>query len=279
MNNLQRRRIKVIKYTVISVVIAATLLLLMFNSGIKAFENISGVVINPVIKGADYVFENVGDFFASFTSRLRLKNELAAAQEKLIQLENIQSVSDEVKAENQQLLALLNEKETYPQFEYKYAKVIAKSIDDYSATYTLNKGEKDGIKTDMVVVASGGLAGKIVKTTESTSILLAVIDSRCGVPALAEESRDTGVVKGISNAGTTAGSCNMSALPTNALIKPGDTVITSGMGDVFPKGIKIGKITEVSEGGTGQINTSARVTPSVDFDHLENVLIIVNNGE
>ena len=210
---------------------------------------------------------------------MRLKEELAAAQEKLMQFENIQSVADEVKAENNQLMALLGESEKYPEFEYQYAKVILRSVDDYSATYTLNKGENDGIRANMVVISYGGLAGKIIETTGDTSILLAITDSRCGVPALSEASRDMGIVKGVSDSGTTAGYCVMTELPTNAIIKPGDTVITSGMGEVFPKGITVGTITEVSKGNLNQINSSARLTPAVDFDHLENVLIITNTGE
>ena len=235
MKSLGRKRIKIIKYLAISLVIVITLLILMFNSGVAALRQISGYVVTPVIQAADAAFDGISNFFASFGSRMRLKEELASAQEKLMQFETIQSVADEVKAENNQLMALLGESEKYPEFEYQYAEVILRSVDDYSATYTLNKGQNDGIKPNMVVISSGGLAGKIIETTESTSILLAIIDSRCGVPALSEESRDMGVVKGVSDSGTTAGYCTMTELPTNAIIKPGDTVITSGMGEVFPK--------------------------------------------
>ena len=279
MKSLGRKRIKIIKYISICLAIAITLLILMFNSGVAVLRQISGYVVNPVIKAADATIDGIGNFFASFGSRMRLKEELAAAQEKLMQFENIQSVAEEVKAENNQLMALLGESEKYPEFEYQYAKVILRSVDDYSATYTLNKGENDGIRPNMVVISSGGLAGKIIETTGDTSILLAITDSRCGVPALSEASRDMGIVKGVSDSGTTAGYCVMTELPTNAIIKPGDTVITSGMGEVFPKGITVGTITEVSKGNLNQINSSARLTPAVDFDHLENVLIITNTGE
>ncbi len=279
MKSLGRKRIKIIKYISISLAIVITLLILMFNSGVAVLRQISGYVVNPVIKAADATLDGIGNFFASFGSRMRLKEELAAAQEKLMQFENIQSVADEVKAENNQLMALLGESEKYPEFEYQYAKVILRSVDDYSATYTLNKGENDGIRANMVVISYGGLAGKIIETTGDTSILLAITDSRCGVPALSEASRDMGIVKGVSDSGTTAGYCVMTELPTNAIIKPGDTVITSGMGEVFPKGITVGTITEVSKGNLNQINSSARLTPAVDFDHLENVLIITNTGE
>ncbi len=279
MNKSERKRTKAIKYVIISVIVAASLLVLMFNSGVAFLEKISGYVINPVIFASDRAIDGVGDFFASFGSRMRLRDQLSAAQDKLAQLESVQSVADEVKAENERLLALLNEKESYPQFTYEYAKVVVRSVDDYSATYTLNKGSGNGISENMVVIAEGGLAGKIVKVSDNTSVLLAITDSRCGVPALSEASRDMGVVKGVGDSGSTAGYCTMTELPTNAIIKPGDSVVTSGLGEVFPKGIKIGTITEVSRSGGNQINSSAKLSPSVDFDHLENVLIITGTGE
>lgn len=276
---IDRKKIKITKYILIGLVVFVTLVLLMFNSGVGFLKKISGYIVNPVISAVDTAGDSVGDFFSSFGARTKLKDELAKAHAQIAQLETVQSVADEVKAENERLLALFNESEKYPEFSYEYAKVIVRSVDDYSATFTLNKGSVDGIKENMVVISSGGLAGKIVETTDDTSILLAITDSRCGVPALSEASRDMGIVSGVSDAGTTAGYCIMTDLPTNAIIKPGDTVITSGMGEVFPKGIKVGTITEVSNGNLNQLNSSAKLSPAVDFDHLESVLIITNSEE
>ena len=90
MKSLGRKRIKIIKYISICLAIAITLLILMFNSGVAVLRQISGYVVNPVIKAADATIDGIGNFFASFGSRMRLKEELAAAQEKLMQFENIQ---------------------------------------------------------------------------------------------------------------------------------------------------------------------------------------------
>ncbi len=276
MKKFDRKKLKITKIITISVVIFITIILLMFNSGVAFLKTLSGYVVYPVINAVDSACTGVGNFFSGFGARTKLKEELRVANEKIAQLETVQSVADEVKAENERLLALFNESEQYPNFEYEYAKVVVRSVDDYSATFTLNKGEADGIKKNMTVIAPGGLAGKIVETSENSSILLAIIDARSGVPALSESSRDMGIVNGVSNSGTTTGYCVMKDLPTNAIIKPGDTVSTSGMGEVYPKGITIGVITEVSKGNASQINSSAKLSPSVDFDHLESVLIIVN---
>ncbi len=274
-----RKRNKIIKYVAVGLAVLITLLLVSFNSGVAFLEKVSGYVVTPVVTFAGSAIDGVGNFFASFGQRMQLKEELAKAQEKIAQLENVQSIADEVKAENERLLALFNESEKYPEFSYEYAKIIARSVDDYSATYTLNKGSADGISENMTVVASGGLAGKIVEVSENTSILLAVTDSRCGVPALSEESRDRGIVKGVASSGTTAGYCSMTQLSANSIIKPGDSIITSGEGEVFPKGITVGKVTEVSTGNGDRITASAKVVPAVDFEHLESVLIIVGTGE
>lgn len=274
MNKLERKRINIIKYLCAGFLILATLLLLMFNSGVRILRKISGFVIDPIMIGADATFDAIGNFFGSFGSRMKLKDELAQAREELAQYQNIQSVVDEVKAENERLSALLGEKNNYPDFSYIPAKVIACSVDDYSATFTLNKGSSDGITENMVVISVGGLAGKVIAVSPDMCVMLAVIDSRCGIPALSDASRDMGIVRGISDAGSTSGYCEMTGLPTNAIIKPGDTVITSGMGEVYPKGIVIGTITEVSKGSQNQINSTAKLMPAVDFDHLENVLII-----
>ena len=274
MRRLDRKKVNVIKYIIVGFIVVVTLLLLMFNSGIAALEKISGYVVNPVISVVSDCSEGVSNFFQSFGERKKLKEELRIAEEKLAQLETVQSVADEVKAENERLLALLNETEKYPEFTYEYAEVIVRSVEDYSATFTLNKGALDGIKENMVVIAPGGLAGKIIKVTDTTSVLLAITDSRSGVPALSDAGRDMGVVKGIADSGYVSGQCTMTNLPANAVIKPGDTVVTSGMGEVFPKGIVVGTITEVSKGDSNNINSKAKLTPAVDFDHLESVLII-----
>lgn len=279
MMKLDRKKLKIGKYILIGFIVFITLLLLMFNSGVAFFEKISGYIVNPVIFAVDSMADGVSNFFLSFGERTKLEEKLHQAEEKLAQFETIQSVADEVKAENERLLALFGESEKYPEFQYEYAKVIVRSVDDYSATLTLNKGKNDGIKENMVVIAPGGLAGKIIETSDDTSILLAIIDSRCGVPSLSEASRDMGIVSGVSDSGTTAGYCIMTDLPTNAIIKPGDTVITSGMGEVFPKGITVGTITEVSKGSLNQFNSSAKLSPAVDFDHLESVLIITDMEE
>ena len=137
----------------------------------------------------------------------------------------------------------------------------------------MNKGTKDGIEKDMVVVAIGSLAGRIIEVTDTYCVMLSLIDSRSSVPGIVESSRDTGIVKGMAQTGQVQSVCEMSNMPMEVKTVPGDKVVTSGMGGVFPKGIVIGEVIEVTAGDT-QLDTNARIVPAVDFDHLEHVLII-----
>lgn len=274
----QKKKRKAPRIIAISVLILLGVLLLMFHSGIAVLRNISGVVVIPIENAAGTVFGGIGNFFSSFGGKLMVQNKLNDAEAKLAQQETIEALAKEMQTENEQLKELLDEKANYESFQFIYCQVIARSTDDYSVTYTLNKGTKDGIQKDMPVVAVGGLAGRIVEAEENWSVLMAIIDSRSSVPALAEVSRDMGIVKGITVAGEASGSCSMTELPGSALLRPGDTIITSGMGGVFPKGIHIGEIVEVSEGGE-QSSSYAQLKPGVDFDHLENVLVLAAETE
>ena len=120
MKKLDRKKIKITKIITISVVIFITVILLMFNSGVAFLETLSGYIVYPVVNAVDSACTGIGNFFSGFGARTKLKEDLRIANEKIAQLETVQSVADEVKAENERLLALFNESEKYPSFEYEY---------------------------------------------------------------------------------------------------------------------------------------------------------------
>lgn len=273
MKGINKKRNKIIKTVIASVAVFVILLLLMFNSGIGFLRQISGYIIIPVQNGLSAAFKGIGDFFTGFADNVQMKQE---QQELIAEAEQKQLYEQQLKdalLENERLRELLGEKSKYPDMKFVYADVILKNVDSYSSTYTLNKGTKDGIEKDMVVVAIGGLAGRIIEVSDTYCVMLSIIDSRSSVPGIVESSRDTGIVKGIAQTGQVQSVCEMSNMPMEVKTVPGDKVVTSGMGGVFPKGIVIGEVMEVTAGDT-QLDTTAQIVPAVDFDHLEHVLII-----
>ena len=91
---------------------------------------------------------------------------------------------------------------------------------------------------------------------------------------MSERTRDNGILHGTEAAGNENALLDLGNLPLGADLAPGDTVITSGIAGIFPKGIPVGEVTEVSESTDGMRN-QAVVTPWVDFAHLEEVSVII----
>ena len=142
---------------------------------------------------------------------------------------------------------------------------------NYFSTLTLNVGAADGVSDYMAVVDNGGLVGVTYNTRENSCSVRCIIDSDCTVAGLVQSSRDQGSVKG--TLGTNGEPmCRMYYLPDNSLPRPGDVVVTSGVGLEFPKGIPIGYIRE-STRGMEDNKSYVVLEPVVDFQHLEYVTV------
>ena len=272
---MKQNRKKIINFIVSGITVLVIVLLLMFNSGVEVLQKISGWVVVPVEKAAHSVFKAMDDFFTGFSDNVQMAKSRAELEAELARLQSMEQQYKEAMLENERLKQLLNEAEDKQEFSFEYAEVIASSSEDYLCVYTLNKGSADGVAKDMPVIAVGGLAGRIISVSEHSSVLMALTDSRSSVPGIVESTRDTGMVKGYVSAGQSGVNCTMTNLPIEVKSRPGDIVKTSGRGGVFPKGIYIGEIIEVSTGDT-TLNTTVVVQPSVDFAHLEEVLIVVS---
>jgi rod shape-determining protein MreC len=125
----------------------------------------------------------------------------------------------------------------------------------------------------MPVVNGDGLVGRVVDVGANYSRVMAIIDTTSGVSGIVERTRDNGILTGTADSDADEAQMVMGNLPLDADLMPGDTVITSGLAGVFPKGIAIGEVTEVRPSTDGMRN-EALVTPWVDFEHLEEVMVI-----
>jgi rod shape-determining protein MreC len=121
----------------------------------------------------------------------------------------------------------------------------------------------------MPVVTERGLVGRVSEVGDGWSRVLLIIDVSSSVNALTQSTRASGLVEGQVDGGLV-----MRAIPQSDTISVGDTVFTSGLGSNFPRQILIGQITEV-ERRDYELYQVASVGPTVDFDHLEAVLVVV----
>lgn len=177
----------------------------------------------------------------------------------------------EVMQENRRLRDLL-EFEKSVEYDLVPAQVIGRNPSNWFHTLTIDKGSCNGIKMDMPVVTNKGLVGKIVKVEPSHAQVQLLISASSGISAIVQRTRDNGVLIGLS---TPRGYARITRLDQYADLKEGDVIISSPLTGIYPKGLVIGRVVEIVNDPI-TLERSGLVRPEVDFDRLEEVLIIVN---
>ncbi len=257
---------------IIVIVLIVVLIMTSGDNNMTGTESIVGTVLAPVQQGLYSATDAIADFFARVFTGSDLQTENLELRAKVAELEGQLQDADETKQENERLRALLNY-ETEPGVEFATARVIGRDPNHWYDTFIINLGLTDGIEIDMPVVNGDGLIGRIVEVGVTWSRVMPIVDSSSGVSGFVVRTRDNGILNGNPTAGNESAQLRMSKLVLDADLMPGDTVITSGQGGVFPKGIPIGEVTEVSQSDDGMRN-QAIVTPFVDFVHIEEVMVI-----
>jgi rod shape-determining protein MreC len=146
-------------------------------------------------------------------------------------------------------------------------------------SFTIDKGSNDGVRTDMAVIAPTGVVGRIVTPTRQASKVQLLIDRNAAAGALIDRSRAQGVVvgargeRGEDEQGRRPDDdlLRMEYVSATADVRPGDRVVTSGIDGIYPKGYEIGKVEKVDRGSFYKV---ILVRPAVDFNQLEEVLVV-----
>ncbi|TRZ50308.1 rod shape-determining protein MreC [bacterium] len=175
---------------------------------------------------------------------------------------------NEITLENKRLEKLLVFKQKSP-YKVIAARVIGRSSDNWSSTIIIDKGSYSGIRKGLAVISYLGLVGRVAETSEYTAKIMLISDSNIGVAALVQRSRQEGLVSG-----TLGSVLVMKYLPPEADISPSDLVITSGLTDVYPKGLIIGTVVSVGEEFSG-LSRYAIIRPAVNLSNIEEVLVII----
>ena len=181
----------------------------------------------------------------------------------------------ELQRENDELRSLLGLKQSGTTFQWTDAQVIGYDASNLVRSAVIDRGGRDGLVDGMTVMTPRGLVGKIVNLGPTASRVLLETDPASSVNAMVQRSRAKGVIYGQRGA---AGSLQLVLryVPQGEEMQPGDRVITSGLGGIFPEGIAIGQVTQVRQQGTDMFQ-EATVEPYVDFARVETVFVIVNH--
>ena len=235
-------------------------------------ENVIGNVVTPVQDFFSGLTETFTGYFRSMKLRANLESEYNALRAENEQLVYKAMLADELQNTLSQYEDLSDEITANANMKPIVCTVIGKSDSNYFSTLTINKGTDDGVEDYMAVTISGALVGYTEDTQAHKATVRTVIDSDASIAALIQSSRDQGTVRGTLGIDGTP-LCRMYYLPDDNLPRPGDLVVTSGVGMSFPKGIPIGVVRESTRGMDANKQYIV-LEPQVDFQHLEYVIVL-----
>ena len=247
-------------------VLAALSLLCIAGIGLSLFRGFSmpaaGTIVNSLMAPMQEGINSFGNFTAGIVQRKHkttqlqneneeLNNEVDKLQAKLTAMEN--NLSD-----YEDLLDLLALSEKYPSYDMTGARIIGKDAGNWYDTFTINKGSVDGIKKDMNVVAGNGLVGIVTQVNANSAVVRSIIDDASNVSGMISKNRDICIVNGDLTL-MDSGLLDVELITKGSTVVKGDEVVTSYIIDKYLPGL---------------LTLSAKLTPTVDFQHLSNVLVI-----
>ncbi len=264
------------KNSIIGIIITIVILIslvLITNIKIEKWSiigNTSNCIVLFVQNSLTYLKNKIDGNESFFIDVENVKNENQELKKKNSELEQNLRELEIIRAENATLKQYVNLTDKYAQYQTVPGYVIQKDISNYARTIIINIGENEGIQAGMTVIADKGLVGHVISTTKDTSKVQTIIDTATTVSSTISTTRDSIVAKGSLDS---VSSIKATYIPTDANVLEGDSVETSGIGGIYPKGIHVGTIKKV-------VNTKnitdryAIIETAVDFANLEAILVV-----
>lgn len=229
------------------------------------------VISTPFRAAFNYCADGVQGFVDYFTEFDRISTENEELRKENEELKKLQADLEVLKEENAWLRDFLDVKNHNTTFEFEDATVIGKNSSSAHSTLTLNKGSLHGIAEGMVVIAGQGLVGRVTEVGLNTCEILCITDISSSIGALVERSAMIGIIEGYYENECrflyTTGFADVSD------IEVGDVIISSGSGSIYPYGLKIGTVTEVTLDDASR-SVIAIIKSAVDVQNVNRVMII-----
>ena len=263
-------------------------LAVLLAAGLAIVSNLTGVslpdmwvkgVLTPIQSGAKSLTKQAEQMYSYMFKYEALAAENAELKEKLAKMEDDARLVDSLQRENDRLRALLALKDAHEDYELVDAYVISWSSNEWSSTFTINRGANVGIEEGMcAITANGEVVGLVTEVGSNYAIVKTILDSSLEISATISSSGYNGMVQGAYTSGI-AGKLRMDYLPSSSIIRNNDQVVTSGS-TVYPRDLIVGHVIDAGFDDTG-VAKFAILEPAADIDNLEQVFILTqyNVGE
>ena len=282
----RRRRRRIVfefhpKYLWILCIILCVVLMFVsyrFPERFSGVKTAVGNVISPMQRGINSVGKSISDRLQAFrdVKKLRAENEQLKSQIESLTSTNQQLTQEKFELDGLRRLYELDAK--YTDYDKVAARIIASDTNNWFYNFVVDKGSQDGISVGMNVLAGNGLVGIVSETGKNWSRIRSIIDDNCNVSGMSLETQDTCIVSGDLKMMKEQDVIRVEMISLDAKIKENSEIVTSHISDKYLQGILIGYIQNI-EVDSSNMTKNATLIPAVDFERLDEVLIITELKE
>lgn len=263
---------KVRTVLVIAVVLAAALTVIGNLTGSTPLDGVVKGLLTPISTAASHLKNGAAQLYSYLFRYEALAAENADLKEQLAQISNDARKLDAMTRENARLRAALELQQDHEDYKLVDAYIIDRDSRDWASTFTINRGSASGLAEGMCVVTENGeVVGLITGVGSNYAVVTTVLDSSLEVSATIASTGYNGMVRGGYTAGLD-GYLRMDYLPTSAVIRNQDQVVTSGS-TVYPRDLVLGRIIDAGYDDTG-VAKYAVLEPAVNVSSIEQVFVI-----
>lgn len=259
----------------LTVVLAVALALLgALGQGAGLPQRIVQGIMTPLRSAMNDLTRHAEKLYSYIFRYEALEAENQALREQIAEMENDARTTDTLQRENQRLRELVGLKEERQDFELVASYIITWDSNDWTSSFTIDKGTGSGIQEDMVAItAQGEVVGLVTAAGSNWATVTTVLDSSLEISANIASSGYAGMVQGAYTTGS-EGMLRMDYLPTDAVIRNEDQVVTAGS-TLYPRDLILGYVANAGFDETG-VAKYALLTPAADFESMEQVFILTN---
>ena len=259
---------------IIAILLAVGLTALSGFTDLRVPDMIVQGILTPIRAGVSKLTDQAEQLYSYMFRYEALAAENEALKERIAQMEDDARVADSVSRENDRLRALLELTSSHEDYKLVDAYIIAWGSNDWSSTITINRGTNAGIEVGMcAITANGEVVGLVTQVGTNYAIIKTVLDPSLGISATMASTGHNGMVQGNYAEGA-EGLLRMNYLPSSAVIRNNDQVVTSGS-TVYPRNLILGYVVDAGFDDTG-VAKFALLKPAADIDTLEQVFILTD---
>jgi rod shape-determining protein MreC len=233
-------------------------------------------VTSPIQRALVWSASTAQDLWYGYADLRGTRDQNLELRRQVLSLRAQQEHLGEVEAENARLRRLVTYTETMADTHLQTASVVAFGPDPKFRSIRIGRGSSDGLRVGQPVVTPDGVVGRLSHVFENTSDVLLVIDPSSAVAALSQRTRTRATARGVGD----VGHLRLDFIVKSDDIEDQEWLVTAPSGGLFPKGLRLGRVTHVTESSATShgLFKGAELIPAVDFDRLEEVQVVVDNG-